>query len=228
MGKRYILKVVRELNILVIGANGQIGRHLVYYILEDGSHRAKVLLQNKAQAAYFNEKGIGNFIYTPTESIEKFVQALQNVDALVIAEHSLVDLMTDTLADIDDTIKLLEALKYTQVKRVIRISTFETKKEDWIHFPVYFRPIMIKNYYVDQWLRSSTLDYTIIHPGELNDKKGTGFVNVVENDVNRGEISREDVAKVVFACLENQSSIRKEFKVISGKLSIFEAINTVI
>lgn len=218
---------MRELNILVIGANGLIGRYLVQYILEGGSHRATVMLQNKAQVAYFNEKGLDNFIYNPNESIQKFVKSLQNVDAVVIAEHSIADIMTDTLGEIDDTIKLLEAFKYTEVKRVVHISTFETKKEDWIHFPVYFRPIMIKNYYVDQWLRLSSLDYTIIHPGELNDKKGTGFINVVDDDVNKGEISKEDVAKIVLACLENQSSIRKEFKVISGKLPIFEAINTV-
>lgn len=218
---------MRELNILVIGVNGQIGRHLVQYILEDGSHRAKVLLKNMAQVAYFNEKGIESFVYNPNETIEKFVKEVHNVDALVIAEHSLDDIMTDPLAEIDHTINLLEALKDTDLNRVIHISTFETRKEEWIHFPVYFRPIMIKNYYVDQWLRLSSLDYTIIHPGELTDKKGTGYVNVVENDVNRGEISREDVAKVVFACLENQSSIRKEFKVISGKSSIFEAINSV-
>jgi len=219
---------VRELKILVIGANGQLGRHLIHYILEGGEHQAKALLQNRAQSAYFSQKGIENFIYKSDDPIEAFVQAVQSVDALVIAEHSIHEIEKETLAEIDDTIQLLEALKSTEVKRIIHISPFEIKKEDWIHFPVYFRPLMIKNYYVNQWLRLSSLDYTIIHPGELNDKKGTGFVKVVESDLNRGEISREDVAQVVLACLENNATIRKEFKVIAGKVSISDAVNAVL
>ncbi|MFC7686877.1 NAD(P)-binding oxidoreductase [Ureibacillus sp. GCM10028918] len=216
------------MNILVIGANSQISRHLLQYILEGGRHRAKVMLQNKAQEAYFNEKGIDNFIYKNEESTEKFVKAVQNMDALVIAEHSIDHIQTDPLDEIDETIKLLEALKHTQIKRIVHISTFETSKADWNHLPVYFRPIMIKNYYIDKWIRLSSFAYTIIHPGQLNDKKGTGSVKVINKDVNRGEISREDVAKLVLACLDNQSTIQKEFKVISGEISIFEAINSCV
>ena len=212
-----------------MGANGQLGRHLIQYILEDANHKPIALLENKAQVVYFTERGIENFLYRPEDSVEVFLEAVKNVDALVIAEHNIDGIMVDTIIEIDETIQLLEAiLKYTSLKRVVHISTFETHKEGWIHLPVYFRPIMIKNYYVDQWLRLSSLDYTIIHPGDLNDKKGTGFVKVVESDIRRGDISREDVAKIVLACLENQSTFRKEFKVVSGKQPILEAINMVI
>lgn len=214
--------------ILIVGANSQIGRHLLGYIMESGNHRAKVMLQNKAQEAFYNERGIANFIYKREEAIGKFVNALQDIDALVIADNSIDGLRTDTLGVIDGTIKLLEALKYTKVKRIVHISTFETSKEEWHHLPAYFRPIMIENYYVDQWLRLSSLDYTIIHPGLLNDKKGTGYVKVVEKDVKRGGIPREDVARVVLACLESECTIKKEFKVISGKLPFSEAINQLL
>ena len=211
-----------------MGANGPIGRHLIQNILESNYNRAIALLENKAQVAYFTEKGIENYLFRLGDSIDLVLEVLQNVDALVITELSINDILTDTLVEIDETIKLLDSLKYTKLKRVIHISTFETRKEDWIHLPVYFRPIMIKNYYVDQWLRMSSLDYTIIHPGELNDKKATGSVKVVESDFSKGDISREDVAKIVLACLENRSTIRKEFKVVSGKQPIMEAINSVI
>ena len=217
-----------ELNILVIGANGQLGRKLIQYIPEDANHKAIALLKNKAQVAYFTERGIENFLYRSEDSVEVFLEAVKNVDALVIAEHNSDDILSDAIIEIDETIQLLEALKYTSLKRLVHISTFETRKEDWIHLPVYFRPIMIKNYYVDRWLRLSSLDYTIIHPGDLIDKKGTGFVNVAESDIRRSDISREDVAKIIIACLENKSTIRKEFKVVSGKQPIIEAINLVI
>lgn len=49
-----------------------------------------------------------------------------------------------------------------------------------------------------------------------------------DRDISIGDISREDVAKIVLACLENQSTIRKEFKVVSGKQPIEDAINMVI
>ncbi|WP_168193843.1 NAD(P)-binding oxidoreductase [Lysinibacillus sp. SGAir0095] len=215
------------MNILVIGANGPLGRLVIQFILEVGDHRAVALLQNNAQAAYFNEKGIENFIYSPKESIEFFLEKIRNVDAIVIADHNLHDIIPDAIIEIDETVNLLETLKYSKLKRVVHISTFETRKEEWMHLPVYFRQIMIKNYYVDQWIRMSSLDYTIIHPGNLNDKKGTGFVKIVASNVRQGNISREDVAKIVLACLENQSTIRKEFKIVTGKDPIAEAINSV-
>ncbi len=219
---------MRELNILVFGANGPLGRQLIQYILNNAKHTAIALLENRAQSAYFTEKGIENYLYSTGDSLEVILSTAPNVDAIVIAEHIMDDLVSETIVEIDETIKLLEALKNTPLKRMVHISSFETRKEEWIHLPVYFRPIMIKNYYVDQWLRQSSLDYTIIHPGNLNDKKGTGFVKVDDRDISIGDISREDVAKIVLACLENQSTIRKEFKVVSGKQPIEDAINMVI
>jgi len=211
-----------------MGANGQLGRLLVQYIVEGGIHQAKVLLQNQAQVAFFKDKGIDSFIFNAKDSIEKFLIAIRNIDVLVITEHSVTDLNSDTLEDIDDTIKLLEALRYSKLKRIIHISSFETNKEEWVQSPLYFRPILIKYYYVDQWLRASSLNYTIIHPGNLTDKKGTGYVKIIESDIMSGEISKEDVAKIVLACIENPQTIRKEFKVITGKCSIDEAVKHVL
>ena len=40
------------------------------------------------------------------------------------------------------------------------------------------------------------------------------------------EVPREDIAQVIFACLENDSTIGKEFQVIGGSIPVKEAIST--
>lgn len=47
----------------------------------------------------------------------------------------------------------------------------------------------------------------------LTNDAGTGEVEAAEK-VERGEISREDVASVILATLENEATIGKEFQVV--------------
>ncbi|WP_180953674.1 hypothetical protein [Bacillus sp. T33-2] len=47
----------------------------------------------------------------------------------------------------------------------------------------------------------------------------------IASEVERGEVPREDVAKVIFGCLEDDSSIGKEFQVVSRFTDVKDAIS---
>lgn len=59
----------------------------------------------------------------------------------------------------------------------------------------------------------------------LTNDEGTGQVEAASK-VERGEVPREDVANVIAATLEDDSTIGKEFQVVGGTKSIKEAIQS--
>lgn len=73
---------------------------------------------------------------------------------------------------------------------------------------------------------ASGLDYTIIRPGGLTNDEGSGKVKISE-ELERGDIPREDVANVILASLENEQTIGKSFDLISGESSVLEAVNSI-
>lgn len=70
------------------------------------------------------------------------------------------------------------------------------------------------------------LDWTIVHPGTLTDEKGSGKIKVGMGN-KHGEVPRQDVAQAIIASLENDSTIHKEFEVLSGDEPIDDAIKSV-
>ena len=75
----------------------------------------------------------------------------------------------------------------------------------------------------DEELRNSGLDYTIVRPTRLTDAPGQDRIEAGES-VERGEISRDDVADVIATVLRSDSTIGKTFDVTSGETPIDEAI----
>ena len=75
----------------------------------------------------------------------------------------------------------------------------------------------------DQALTESGLDFTIVRPGMLTDDPPTGRVTVGPQ-VERGEISRAEVAAVLFASLELDKTVGKAFEVVAGQTPIDEAL----
>jgi uncharacterized protein YbjT (DUF2867 family) len=78
----------------------------------------------------------------------------------------------------------------------------------------------------DQTLQESELDYTIVRPGSLTDDPGTGTVELASSLGRRGEIPREDTARVIVATLERENTFGKTFEVISGDTPIEEALDS--
>ncbi|WP_158582918.1 NAD(P)-binding oxidoreductase [Lysinibacillus yapensis] len=213
------------MNIVVIGANGQIGRYLIKYLTESGQHKVKALVHNTAQSAYFGQLGIESFVLHSTQSLDGFVNWIKGIDVFVFAGSiEGEDREGSILTEVDSTIRLFEAIIFAKGKRVIYVSTIDIGKENWPRFPEFYRPLLVKNHHIVQWVRNSDLDYTIIQTGNLSDCRGTGYIKIVELDAVKGEISYEDTAKAILQCIETNATIKREFKIVTGKLPIADAI----
>ncbi|MBY7142221.1 SDR family oxidoreductase [Virgibacillus sp. NKC19-3] len=214
------------MEILVVGANGQIGKHLVKLIQKNDNLQAKAMIRNEEQASFFKDLGAELSIVDLEQDVDAITNAAKGVDAVVFTAGSGGHTGKDKtmMVDLDGAVKTIEAAKNANVKRFIMISSFDTRREAIQTASSSFAPYVAAKHYADEWLRNSNLDYTIIHPGLLTNDEGTGQVELGSN-VERGEVPREDIASVIASSLENDTTIGKEFQVVSGTKSIKEALN---
>ncbi|MDQ0254815.1 uncharacterized protein YbjT (DUF2867 family) [Evansella vedderi] len=213
------------MNVLVVGANGQIGKHLVSFLQNKDGLKAKAMIRKPEQSADFEKIGAETVLIDLEGEIEPIAKAAKDVDAIVFTAGSGPHTGKDKtiMVDLDGAVKTIEAAKMAGVKRFVMISSFDTSREAIQSASASFAPYVAAKHYADDWLRRTELDYTIIHPGGLTNEKGTGHVKAAE-EVERGQIPREDVASVIVACLENEKTIGKEFQLVSGTTPIKEAI----
>ncbi len=71
------------MKVLVVGANGQIGKHLVSFIQENESLEARAMIRKEEQASYFESLGAETAVVDLEEDIEAIAKAAEGVDAIV-------------------------------------------------------------------------------------------------------------------------------------------------
>ncbi|WP_152658469.1 SDR family oxidoreductase [Oceanobacillus sp. CFH 90083] len=215
------------MNILVVGANGQIGKHLVKLIQENGD-QARALIRRQEQADYFKDLGAETAIVNLEGEVDAIAEAAEGVDAVVFTAGSGPKTGKDKtlMIDLDGAVKTIQAAQKSNVKRFIMISSFDTSREAIQAAPESFAPYVVAKHYADEWLLNTDLDYTIIHPGVLTNEPGTNQVTL-GSSVERGEVPREDIAKVIYTSLKNDITIGKRFQVVGGQTPVEEAIQSV-
>ncbi|KAB8137761.1 SDR family oxidoreductase [Gracilibacillus oryzae] len=215
------------MKVLVIGANGQIGKHLVKLIQDNDKLEAKAMIRKEEQADFFKDLGADVAVVNLEGEIDDIAKAADDVDAIVFTAGSGPNTGKDKtiMVDLDGAVKTIEAAKHANVKRYVMISSYDTTREAIQESPESFAPYVVAKHYADEWLRAADLDYTIIHPGMLTNDTGKNQVELAEK-VERGEVPREDIAQVILESLLNDSTIKKEFQVVSGNSTIEDAIKS--
>ncbi len=213
------------MKVLVVGANGQIGKHLVSFIQETDDLQAKAMIRKEEQASYFTELGAETAVVNLEGEIEDIAEAAKDVDAVVFTAGSGPKTGKDKtiMVDLDGAVKTIEATKKAGVKRIVMVSSFDTTRQAIQEAPESFAPYVAAKHYADEWLKATDLDYTIVHPGGLTNDEGTGKVTVSMSG-EMGKVPREDVARAILVTLENDSTIGKEFQIIGGDTPVEEAV----
>lgn len=107
------------MNVLIIGANGQIGQILVKKLKESGEHRPIAMVRKEEQKIKYEEMGIQAVLADLEGSIDQIASAAKGADAIVFTAGSGGHTGADKtmLIDLDGAIKSMEAAKQAGIKR---------------------------------------------------------------------------------------------------------------
>ena len=211
---------------LVIGANGKIGQHLVRLLAEHPQHTVKAMIRKPEQRAFFEDLQAETVLASLEGSVEELQKAMSDCDAVVFTAGSGASTGADkTLTvDLDGAAKAIEAAELAGIDRFLMVSAL--RADDRSHSTKEMTPYYIAKYHADRILQSSSLAYTIVRPGLLTDEAGTGQI-AAAGQLEPGSVSREDVAAVIVACLEDTELENKVFELTSGDSSIENALKTI-
>lgn len=214
------------MNVLVVGANGQIGQKLIELIQKSEKHEARAMVRKQEQADAFKEQGVEAVIADLEGSVDQLTDAAQGCDAIVFTAGSGGHTGPDKtlLIDLDGAAKTVEAAEQVGVKRFIIVSALQANnRENWNKQML---PYYAAKHHADRAVEQSSLTYTIVRPGGLLNDAGTGKVEAGEQ-LERGSIPREDVAAVIFHALDAAHTFNRSFDLVSGEQSISEALKNV-
>ncbi|WP_156290085.1 SDR family oxidoreductase [Oceanobacillus salinisoli] len=212
------------MKVLLIGANGQVGKRIVRLLKDSNDHTLRAMVRSEEQAEALKNSGMEAVISNLEGSVEEIAEAIKGSDAVIFTAGSGSKTGPDKtlLVDLDGAVKSMEAAEMAGAKRYVMVSAFQAHNRDsWKDSPI--KPYMVVKHYADRILMTTDLNYTIVRPGGLINENGTGRVAAAEN-LDRGTISREDVARTVVASLTEENTYKRSFDLMSGDSTVEEAL----
>ncbi|WP_125584132.1 SDR family oxidoreductase [Levilactobacillus cerevisiae] len=211
------------MRVLIVGANGHVGRLLIAQLLAKGDEPIAGL-RPEEDGEDWEDQGITVRRIDLLEKPERIASTMMDTEAIIFAAGSggrTRDDMT-LLIDLDGAVKTMQAAEIAGVQRFLMISMlFAEDRNRWAD-PL--KPLYVAKFYADNWLVHQThLDYTIVQPGALSFHPGTGLVK--SDPLAVGSISREDLARFLVAALHAPATIGKTVPLLSGDQSIKQVID---
>jgi len=212
--------------ILITGATGYIGRHLVTHLVDQGE-RPRCLVRdiNRAKRILHSDKV--ELVPGSTTSPHSLDAAFQGVDTIVHAAFLTADRKQSTVneyekTNVQGTANLIKAAKKADIKRIIEISGLGTKPDKPGSY-------MQGRYLAEKMLKESGLDWTIIQPSVLFGKNAPfikGLAELIRTSpvvplIGGGKIRFQpiwvgDVVTVIVKVLQDPTGTTKRTYTIGG------------
>ncbi|HET7325547.1 MAG TPA: SDR family oxidoreductase [Halococcus sp.] len=195
------------MNVLIAGAHGQVGKHITE-ILHESDHDARAMVREDSQVPEMEEYGVETVVADLTEDV---THAVRGCDAIVFAAGSGGEDVEGV--DRDGAIRTIETAEEEGVDRFVMLSAINADTPE--DSPDALQDYLRAKQAADEHLQSSALTYTIIRPGTLTDDAPTGEIEA-GTDLDRGEITRADVAQTLVTALDMESTYGKTFEILAG------------
>ncbi|MFC3419102.1 SDR family oxidoreductase [Salinicoccus hispanicus] len=209
------------MKVLVIGANGQIGKMFVDK-LKESEHDPIAMVRKEEQAKALEDNGVK----TVLGDLEKdFSHAFEGVEAVVFTAGSGAHTGADKtiLIDQEGAMESIDLAKKHAIRHFVMVSGMGVENPRAVEGKM--RPYLHAKFRADAHLEQSGVPYTILRPGLLTNDDGKGSVNLYEykGDVQYGEVPREDVASVLMEIIGSKAENRLYY-LIEGDTPVAEVI----
>ncbi|MCB2404013.1 SDR family oxidoreductase [Rhizobium ruizarguesonis] len=191
------------LKILVLGATGPTGRHIVSQAVNRG-YDVTVLVRSPEKAT--DLKG-AKLVVGDARDEKALRQAIKGRDAVITALGTPASPFREVTLLSTATRALANAMKAEQVSRLIAITGMgagDSAGHGGFLFDKLIFPLLLRKVYADKKrqedvINRSDLDWTIVRPSILNNKPGGNAIRTLTdlNSFHGGSISRADVATFI-------------------------------
>ena len=209
--------------VILFGGHGKIAQ-LTEPLLTQRGDEVTAIIRNPDQTGAVQATG-ATPVVADVEALE--VAALADL----IAGHDVVLWLARagggnparTLAvDRDAAMRTMDAAAKAGVQRYVMVSYFGASKDHGIDESHSFWTYAEAKASADEHLRASSLDWTVLGPSSLTLAPSTGGIDV--HTSTAGHVSRETVARVVAAVLNDATTIGRTIRFNEGDAPISEAI----
>ncbi|WP_017569224.1 SDR family oxidoreductase [Nocardiopsis halotolerans] len=218
------------MRIVIVGGHGKIALRLARQLAGRGDEPV-ALIRNPDHAQDVVDAGAEPVVIdlekaTVTELTEK----IMNADGVVFAAGAGPGSGAARKETVDHKAAVLtaDAASLAGVRRLVQVSAIgvdnpvpEGTEEVWAAYVEAKRAAD-----ADLRERGLELDWTILRPGRLTDDPGTGEVALGEG-VERDSVTREDVASVIVALLDEPGTVGRVLNLVNGETPVVEAVRAV-
>ena len=209
------------MDVLIAGGHGQVARRLIRLLARD-DHTARGIIRNADHAADIEaDGGVPVLCDLEHDDVRPHVGG---ADAIVFAAGAGPGSGPERkrTVDLGAAVQCVEAAEAVGVSRYVIVSSIGAQDPEG--GPEAMRPYLRAKAEADARVAASTLDWTIVRPGSLQDGPGTGRVDVSTSLGRRGPVQRDDVALVLAETLQAPNTIGLTFELFAGDTPARDAV----
>ena len=225
------------MHIVIAGGHGQVARRLGALAVARGD-RVTGLVRNPAQLPDLSQLGVGGVVLDlETATTAAVTEALRGADAVVFAAGAGPGsgaARKDTV-DRAAAVVVADGAAAAGVPRLLQVSAMgvDSVRDGGVPggreevFVAYLRAKLAAEEDLRARSGSGTLRWTIIRPGRLTDSPGTGRVRLAQS-VPRASVSRDDVAAVLLALLDEPGTAGMTLELVAGETPVSRAVRELV
>ncbi|BDH09301.1 SDR family oxidoreductase [Streptomyces hygroscopicus] len=217
------------MRIVIAGGHGQIALRLERLLAGRGDEVAGII-RRPEQAGDLLAAGAEPVVCDlESASVQDVARHMEGVDAAVFAAGAGPGSGIERKDSVDRgaTALFADAAEAAGVRRFLVVSSMGADREPPEGTDPVFAAYLRAKGAADADVRARAgLDWTILRPGRLTDAPGTDLVTLADA-TGRSEVTRDDVAAVLAALLDEPGTIGRTLELIGGDVPVKEAVRAV-
>ncbi|MEY8446278.1 NAD(P)H-binding protein [Enterococcus ratti] len=209
------------MKIFVVGANGQIGRHLIKDLA--ANYQVVAGVREVATQSLVKKENVSYVPFNLTWSVEEMVHAFNGNDLVIFTAGSRGKNLLQV--DLDGAVKTMIAAEKANISRYFMVSAFLADTPS--KWPENMLDYYIAKHYADEWLKHHTsLDYVIVQAVSLtNDEEVTSVQLAKPSEKIADTVSRKTVASVLTALVDQPKISKTTFVLSKGTQPLSSAFH---